>query len=239
MAFVVAMNGLANGLPLNNRTTGELSDTVNVLFTPAGYVFSIWGLIYLLLAIWVVRSFFTKQGTDERAILSIGYLFVFNGIFNVAWLFSFHYELFTFTIVPMVALLLTIIVIYYRIKQVGASIWTRLPFSVYMGWVSVATIVNIGIFFNSISDGNGIILSNVAWTIILLPIGAVLAAGISYYLKDAVYSLVFIWAYIGIAIERMGTYPSISLTAAIVAGVLIAVTIYLIIRLKALIKIEV
>ncbi|MFC4735033.1 TspO/MBR family protein [Bacillus daqingensis] len=211
---VIGMNALANTLPLNNNTTGELSDQVNVLFTPAGYVFSIWSLIYSLLAIWAVRAVFTKHRGDREAVRQIGSLFIISSVWNVLWLFTFHYEWFAVSMIPMAALFITLIMIYAAIRRSGnVSVWTKLPFSIYMGWISVAFIVNIGILFNSIGLEEGLLLSNTAWTVVIVAAGALIAAGVMQLLRDAVYPAVFVWAYLGIFVERADAYPAIAYTA--------------------------
>ncbi|NJP38746.1 tryptophan-rich sensory protein [Alkalicoccus luteus] len=214
LIIVIGMNALANYLPLNNNTTGELSEQVNVLFTPGGYVFSIWSVIYSLLAIWAVRAVFTKHRGDREAVRAIGLLFVLSSVWNTAWLFAFHYEWFAVSMIPMGALFITLIMIYAAIRRAGkVSVWTKLPFSIYMGWISVAFIVNIGILFNSIGLEDGFLLSNVAWTVVIIAAGALIAAGVMQFLRDAVYPAVFVWAYLGIFVERADAYPAIAWTA--------------------------
>ncbi|MFC3524088.1 hypothetical protein ACFOLK_05560 [Marinococcus halophilus] len=115
LAVVIAVNGLANALPLNGQTTGSISDSLNVLFTPAGYVFSIWGIIYLLLILWVLRAFFAKP-TEEHIYAGIGYMFILSCVFNVLWLFLFHYEIFYGTMAAILGLWVSLGVIYMKIK---------------------------------------------------------------------------------------------------------------------------
>jgi len=225
LAVVISMNALANILPFNNLTTGEISDKVNVLFTPAGYVFSIWGVIYLLLVVWVVRAFFVRQKKDQEAYSNIRYAFLVNAMLNSVWLLLFHYEFFSLTLVVMIALLINLIMIYRRIQSIeGISIWMRLPFSVYIGWISVATIVNVGIFFNRLGYEDGWLLSAELWTVSLLVVAVFLGAWFTVYNKDVIYPLVFIWAFIGIGVERFGEYPFLGVSAYIAAGVLIIFT---------------
>ncbi|PSL43572.1 TspO/MBR related protein [Salsuginibacillus halophilus] len=218
LAVVVIMNALSNLLPFNNQTVGEISDRLNVLFTPAGYVFSIWSLIYVLLAIWVVRQFVTQAGRESAE--RVGFWFLISSVFNVSWLVLFHYELFTATMVVMTLLLLSLIIIYRRLDTLtGRKKIDLLPFSVYIGWISVAFIVNIGVVLRA-QGIDGWIISGELWTIVALVLGVVLALLFSTTFSDIVYPLVFIWAYIGISVERFETYPLLAVTASFLAGVL-------------------
>jgi len=161
--FVVMMNFLANFLPLNGQTSGEISDKLDVLFTPAGYVFSIWGLIYFLLAIWVFRQFLSKYQNSPAYKVSFPW-FALSCVLNGAWLLAWHYEHFLLSIFIIIALLVTLMVIYTSIKKVEHTTFDLFPFSVYTGWVSVATIANISYYLTYIKwDGFGV--SELTWTI--------------------------------------------------------------------------
>ncbi|MDN4524388.1 tryptophan-rich sensory protein [Fictibacillus fluitans] len=224
LALVLAVNYLANALPLNGKTTGQLSDQYNVLYTPAGYVFSIWGLIYTLLSVWVIYQLFPKN-CDKPVFRRIGYWFVLNCLFNSAWIFAWHYEQVGLSLLIMFGLLSTLIVIYKKITETKeTSAFIRIPFSIYIGWVSVATIVNTGVFLVS-HNWNGWGLSHVTWTVIMLIVGTVLAFYFTSKNKDIFYSLVFVWAFIGIAIKR-AELQDIWLSALLVAGVLAIHVIY-------------
>ncbi|WP_353051247.1 hypothetical protein [Fictibacillus enclensis] len=125
----------------------------------------------------------------------------------------------------MFGLLATLIVIYKKItKTKGFSVWTRLPFSIYIGWVSVATIVNTGVFLVS-HNWNGWGLSDVTWTVIMLIVGTVLAFYFTSRNRDIFYSLVFVWAFIGIAVKRT-ELKDVWLSALLVAGVLAVHVLY-------------
>jgi hypothetical protein len=143
----IAVNGLANALPINGLTTGEISDSFDTLFVPAGYVFSIWGLIYLGLLAYAVYQALPSQRGNSR-LQSIAVPFLVASVANMTWIFLWHYQVFTLTLVAMVTLLLSLIAIYCRLRTDGASInsgerwFVGLPFSIYLGWISVATIAN-------------------------------------------------------------------------------------------------
>ncbi|WP_368504851.1 TspO/MBR family protein [Alkalihalophilus sp. As8PL] len=210
LVAVLIVNFLSNSLPINGQTAGEISDRLGVLFTPAGYVFSIWSLIYLLLIIWVGAQFFPKT-KNNPVYEQVGYWFVISCILNIAWLLLFHYEFFNLTLIAMVGLLLSLIVIYLRIEKVTGPSLFRTPFSVYLGWVSVATIVNVGIVL-TVNEVSTFGIAPEVWTALLLVVGAALAIWFMMYNRDLIYPLVFIWAFIGIAVER-SEYPIIVYTA--------------------------
>ncbi|MDV2683077.1 TspO/MBR family protein [Alkalihalophilus lindianensis] len=210
LVAVLIVNYLSNSLPINGQTAGEISNRLGVLFTPAGYVFSIWGLIYLLLIIWVGAQFIPRTKNNpvyER----VGYWFAISSILNIAWLLLFHYEFFNLTLIAMVGLLLSLIVIFLRIEKVTGPSLFRTPFSVYLGWVSVATIVNVGIVL-TVNEVSTFGIAPEVWTALLLVVGAALAIWFMMYNRDLIYPLVFIWAFIGIAAER-SEYPIIVYTA--------------------------
>jgi benzodiazapine receptor len=206
---VIVINGLANALPLNGQTTGEISDRFQVYFVPAGYVFSIWGLIYVALIAFAVYQVLPAQ-RDNLRLRSIGYLFALSCAANIAWIFLWHYEVFLLTLVVMLALLLLLIAIYLRLDigrvQVStAEKWlVHVPFSIYLGWITVATIANVTSLLDYLNwDGWGI--SPEAWTVIMLVTGLGIASAVSLTRGDVAYMLVIVWAFAGIAVKHAGT----------------------------------
>lgn len=191
---MVAVNALANILPINGMQTSEISDKIDVLFTPAGYVFSIWGLIYVLVGVWVVLQY--KPLKQRRAHADRIYtLFIISCVLNIAWLLCWHYEVFTFAQLMMFALLLTLILLYRAFDDTGFA--GRLPFSIYLGWISVATIANMGYTLKHYDISLGV--SEPTGTVVLLAVAAILALSGQYIENDALFTAVFIWAIIGIA----------------------------------------
>jgi len=220
----IVINGVANALPLNGQTTGEISDRFQVYFVPAGYVFSIWGLIYVGLAAFAIYQALLAQRDNPR-LHRIGYLFALSCLANVAWLFLWHYEVFPLTLVAMVALLLSLIAIYLRLgigrtQASAAEKWlVRVPFSIYLGWVTVATIANVTSVLDYVNwSGWGI--SPEAWTVIMLVVGAGIVSAVSLTRGDVAYMLVIVWAFAGIAVKHAGT-PVVA-TAAWVMTALVA-----------------
>ena len=206
---VIVINGLANALPLNGQTTGEISDRFQVYFVPAGYVFSIWGLIYVALAAFAVYQALPAQRDNPR-LRGIGYLFTLSCVANIAWIFLWHYEVFPLTLVAMLALLLLLIAIYLRLDIGRARVPTaekwlvHIPFSIYLGWITVATIANVTSLLDYLNwSGWGI--SPEAWTVIMLVAGVAIASAVSLTRGDVAYMLVIVWAFAGIAVKHAGT----------------------------------
>ena len=220
----IAINVLANALPLNGLNTGEISDRFEVYFTPAGYVFSIWGLIYLGLIGFAIYQALPSQQRNP-ALRRIGPLFVASSAANIAWLFFWHYEVFTLTLPAMLILLACLIAIYLRLGVGRASIgaaerWlVHVPFSVYLGWITVATIANVTSLLDYLQWG-GWGIAETTWTVAVLAVAVAIAAAVTWTRQDAAYLLVLVWAFAGIAVKHPAT-PIVA-TAAWTAAVLVA-----------------
>jgi len=222
----IVINGLANALPLNGQTTGEISDRFQVYFVPAGYVFSIWGLIYLGLIVFAVFQALPAQRDNPR-LCRIGYLFTASCLANIAWLFLWHYEQFPLTLLAMLSLLVLLIVIYLRlgIGRVAAptiEIWLlHIPFSIYLGWITVATIANVTSLLEYRNWG-GWGISDEAWAIIMLVAGGSIASAVSLTRGDIAYMLVIVWAFVGIAVKH-GDAPVVATAAWVVTALAVLV----------------
>lgn len=231
---VIVVNALANLLPIAGKTTGELSDQYPVLITPAGYVFSIWSLIYLLLAGFVIYQAMPSHA-DRQRIRRIGPLFILTCVFNCSWILVWHYELLPLSVLIMLALLGTLIVIYTGIRQVqepptlGERLFVYLPFSLYLGWISVATIVNVTVLLYDLGwDGFG--WSATTWTLIGIGVTIVLAAAIGYRYSDAAFMLVFVWALIGIGVKQQAGDSTVSMAAFVAAGLIFLLMLGMLLR---------
>lgn len=227
LIVTIVINGLANALPLNGQTTGEISDRFDVYFVPAGYVFSIWGLIYLSLVAFAVYQALPGQREDPQ-LRQVGHLFVLSCVANVAWLFLWHYERFPLTIVAMAGLLLLLIGIYLRLgtgrTQVStAERWlVRVPFSIYLGWVTVATISNASVLLDYLNWGRWGISPEI-WTIIMLGAATAITSVVAITRGDVAYGLVIVWALIGIAVKHADT-PIVATTAWVMTVIVVLVT---------------
>ncbi|HLE03174.1 MAG TPA: tryptophan-rich sensory protein [Anaerolineales bacterium] len=222
----LVVNGLANALPLNNQTTGAISDRFEVHFMPAGYVFSIWGLIYIGLILFGVFQALPAQRENPRLIRT-GYLFALSCAANIVWLFLWHYEQFPLTIVAMSALLLSLIAIYLRlgighVASRPAEKWfVEVPFSIYLGWITVATIANATDVLDYL-EWNGWGIGAEAWTVIMLLAATAVAAAVAITRRDVAYGLVIVWAFAGIALKQAQT-PVVAAAAWSAAGLVVVV----------------
>jgi hypothetical protein len=212
----IVLNGLANALPLNGVTTGEVSDQFDVYFVPAGYVFSIWGLIYAGLIAYAVYQALPAQRENPR-LRRVGYLFALSCGANIGWLFLWHYQLIALTLWAMVTLLLLLIGI-YEFLQIGhaqvpaAEAWlVHAPFSTYLGWITVATIANATTVLYD-AGWNGWGASPQTWAVIMLIAGAIITSAVALRRRDIAYVLVIMWAFTGIAV-RHATEQTIVLTS--------------------------
>lgn len=205
LAGTIAVNGLANALPLNGRSTGDISDQFPLTITPPGYVFGIWGLIYGGLIGYAIYQALPAQRENER-LRRIAWPFVLSCAANVAWLFLWHYGQYKLTLVAMLGLLLSLVVVNLRIGHGEPAPWAekllaRLPFSIYLGWISVATIVNVGVALYD-TGWDGAPLSPAQWAAGLSGAGAALAAAFGLGRRDAAYPLVIAWAFAGVALKQ-------------------------------------
>ena len=229
----IVFNIAANILPLNDLNTGEISDRFEIFFVPAGYVFSIWGLIYLGLLAYAIYQVLPDQRDNPR-LRSIGYIFILSCAANIAWLFLWHYEVFEFTLIAMLVLLVTLIAIYLRldISRSEVSIaekWAvHIPFSIYLGWITVATIANTTQLLYYLG-WNGWGISAATWAVIILAAGVVISVLMTLTRADIAYSLVLVWAYIGIAVKHSST-PLVAISALIGAGIILVVLIIVMFR---------
>jgi hypothetical protein len=203
----IIMNVLANALPLNGQNTGDISDRFQVFFVPAGYVFSIWGLIYIGLLAFAVYQALPAHSQDA-VLRRIGYLPALSGVANVAWLFFWHYNLFGWTLVAMLLLLASLLAMYLRagigrapVAGAGERWCVRVPFSVYLGWITVATIANVTDVL-SLTPWNGWGLAPEMWAVVLLAVAVLIALAMAITRRDAAYILVLTWAFAGIGVKQ-------------------------------------
>ncbi len=239
----ILVNYLANSLPINNRTTGELAATYPNLFTPAGFTFSIWGLIYLALAAFVVYQtgvLGKRRNQDLSVVTDIGLFFFISSLANAGWIFAWHYMMVPLSMAVMLVLLGSLVVIYSRLRRrteiSQSERWfVHVPFSLYLGWISVATLANLSALFVDIGF-DGFALFGQIWTTIFLIVATLLGVAFLIRGRDPAYGLVIAWALIGIltrhATELGARYTAIMavaalcLTAILVAAVWVGFTTY-------------
>lgn len=220
--IMVIVNALANILPINGMNTGEISDSYANLFAPAGITFAIWGVIYFLLLVYVIYQFGIFQSDSdpyrEDLFKRIGIYFAISSVLNSIWIFAWHYRMIELSLILIVGVLICLILINQHTKKVRLSfkdkIFIRIPFSIYFGWITVATIANVTTLLVKLGWG-GFGISEVIWTIIILIVGTLISIGTIIRNRDFFYGLVVIWAYVGIYIKHVspetfnGEYQSI------------------------------
>lgn len=234
LIITIIVNLLSNAIPFNGLTAPEIADSFDVYFVPAGYVFSIWSVIYLGLIAYAVFQFLPKQRKNP-GLRQTGWWFVLSSAANSIWLFLWHYGYFALSVVAMLTLLVSLIVIYLRLgatRQTMPAVerWlVHLPFRIYLGWITVATIANITAVLDFI-NWNGFSIAPEIWTYIMLSVATAVAGLIAYYRQDIAYMLVLVWAFVGIRVEQSDT-PQVA-NAAYLAAAIVAIFVVLVIIQK-------
>jgi hypothetical protein len=235
--LTVIINGLAGSTTLIGGTnTAQISDKNPTLVTPAGYVFAIWGVIYILLGVFVVYQALPSQKHKEYQ-NRISVLFILSSIFNIAWIFVWQYEILSLSVALIFALLLTLIAIYVRLGvgkskvDLSEKLAVHLPFSVYLGWITVASIADVAATLVSVNwDGFG--LSPESWAIVVVAVAVLIAVLMLGIRRDYAYALVIIWALVGIGVNHSGNGTVVLLTE--VAAIIVAVALIVVLAVSVL-----
>lgn len=202
---MIVVNALANALPINGLTTGDVSDSYPNLFAPIGLTFSIWGLIYLLLFAYVIYQFTPHLPKVDKLITSINKFFIISSLANSAWIFAWHYQLFGLSVVLMLVILFSLIKIslftYPAELSSKDKFFFKAPFGIYFGWITIATIANITVLLVSLGWQNFIFADSV-WTVIVLIVGLLITGLTTIKQKNLAYGLVPLWAYFGIYLKH-------------------------------------
>ena len=231
--IALTVNILASTLPLNGQNTGEISDRFQVYFVPAGYVFAIWGLIYIG---WIAFAFYQAQPARKESprLRRLGYFFALSGVFNAAWLVCWHYNLFGLSVLVMFTLLGLLIASYLalnvgRSPVSAAEKWmVDIPFSVYLGWVSVATIANVTSWLYSV-NWIGFGLAPQVWAVVMLVVAVIVGLLMMLSRRDSGFAFVLVWSFTGIALKQAGT-PLVAYSAWAVAVFALGLAVYGIIQ---------
>lgn len=217
--LMIGINTAANILPLNNLTTGQVSNSLHMLFVPAGWVFFIWGLIYLLLAGFVFYLFSTPEDFETTRLASI--LFIISCFLNAAWVVAWHYLRFGWSLTILITLLFTLVIIYIRLDRRDFIMPTFkekylliLPFAIYSAWVAVASLAHLNINLKLLA-GPGF---EMAAAMISLGIAVIVSSMVVTVRHDHTWGMVFMWALTGIAWQQRA-YTLLSIAAGV--GVLV------------------
>jgi hypothetical protein len=216
---VIVWNYVANAVGINGNSVASVSDRYFNLFTPAGYAFSIWGLIYLgLLAhgiFQVKRAFFDRK--DDDFILRIGPWLIIANLANAAWIWFWLNENTGISVLMILAMLVSLLVIVVRLQMerrdapVPLIIWTRWPISLYSGWITVATIANIAAYLVKI--GWEALFTDITWTVIMIVVATIINLLMILLRNMKVYAAVGVWAIVAIAVRHWGELPLLQWTA--------------------------
>ena len=222
--IMIITNALANILPINGQTTGEISDTYQNLFAPAAITFSIWGVIYILLGIYSIYQLIMARRSESYGRLNIkriNFLFIITSIANSIWIVAWHYEWILVSLLLIVLILIGLILIKQQtvkyLKGTKHQWFIDVPFSVYFGWITIATIANVTVFLVSLG-WNGFGLSDTFWMIVVSLVGLIISGWTMTKNRDVFYGLVILWAYTGILIKHTsasgfgGQYPAVMVT---------------------------
>ena len=240
LIITVIINYVAASVPLGIGNTGEISDLYPNLFVPAGITFSIWGVIYVLLGIFVVyqfRDIVKDEKVDMPFLEKISYFFIISNIANTFWIFFWHYGLIYFSIIAMIVILFSLIMIYLRLDFGKEKLNTKenwfvyKPFSIYLGWITVATIANVtAVLISSGLEGTGLLAEIL--TVLVISVAVLITSAMLFLRKDYAYSLVVLWAVFGIFLKQLGFNLTITITAIIAIILIITGIVYTIYRAK-------
>lgn len=224
-------NSLSNFFPPGGRNIGDIANTIlqGVLITPANYAFAIWGLIYLGLIAYSIYQFRPSQ-RSRTTIQQVNALVILASLAQIFWVYLFTLQFFWPSVVAMLIILLPLIRIYLLLRSSRSQVsrerkwFAQIPFSIYLGWISVATIVNIASALY-ISNWNGWGINDTGWTTIMVIIATVIAAIVAIQRGDIAFTLVFVWAYVAIALRHLDN-PVIWITALVSAIALVVLIIF-------------
>ncbi|GAA0563479.1 tryptophan-rich sensory protein [Chitinophaga japonensis] len=212
LILVIAVNGMAELLPINEQRTGEVSDKYPNLLVPAGFTFSIWGVIYLaLLGFTVYQLWLAFRGDHAQELTAfmtrIRHWWLVSCLANACWLFAWHYEMLPLSLLLMLVLLVSLVYIHrnFSIWDNGApwkeKLYIHFPFSLYLGWISFAAIANITALMVYWGwHGQGI--SQVAWAVLMISLSTGLSAYMVLQHQNITFAMVTVWALYGIILKR-------------------------------------
>lgn len=227
LLFALVMNGLSNTGTFNGKTVGEVSADFETLFAPAGYAFSIWGVIYILLIMFVGQQWYAWfKHNDDLELKNTGIWFALSSLANGTWIVAWLYGFLVVSVILMLVLLVSLIVLAVKLrleiwdapKRIIFFVWW--PICIYLGWIIVASVANIAAFFVSINWQGGF-LSAQTWTIIMIIAAMVIYVLLIYFRNLREAALVGIWALIAIAVKQWGIEPGIVAAAIAAAAVLL------------------
>lgn len=236
LLVVIAVNYLANALEFNNQSTGDVVNQDPVPFQPAGWVFAIWGVIYALLLVLVLYGL-TPGGRRNERLLRVSPYFLVANVANILWIVLWHWEQFAASMVTIVVLLIALLGMYFGLRvrvpfaqgQVKSQpslmerIALRLPVSVYLGWIMVATLANLMVWLDR-SGWDGGPLSYRLWAVVFMLAGTLVASAFAFIAREGMIALVMAVAFVGIAHHNWGDSALVSVAAIVLAVICVGLT---------------
>lgn len=245
----VVVNALSSVGIINNITPEELSDALPNLFVPSGLTFTVWGVIYIGLLAFTIYStivLFKKKEEESYFIDKMGIEFIVASIANISWIFLWHYQsdasyMVLFSLIAMLVLLASLLTMYIRLKIGRNDVsqkekwFVHIPISLYLGWITIATVANATAFLVDLDINKGFInvtnllgLSEVYWTNLMLIVATIITLLMLFFRKDLAYSLVVIWAFVGIILNRfeVGSGEPLEVTATAIIGIVLIVIMF-------------
>jgi hypothetical protein len=231
--MVIVVNALANLNLINNKNTGDVSDKYDNLFIPAGFTFAIWGVIYLALLAFIVfqlwMAFRGQLSSLELFMERLRGWWLISCMANSCWLFAWHYELLPLTILLMIALLVCLLAIHLNFNislphppvSREERLFVHLPFSLYLGWICIATVANIAAFLVYLG-WNGMSIPGTIFLILLCTVASTL---LIIRRHNIVVGLVAIWALYGVIVKRqsIGGSAELPIVSACIGAMIIIV----------------
>ena len=217
--LMILLNVLANLLPLNGKTTGEISDLYPSIITPAAYTFSIWGLIYFLLLLFTLYQMLVKSGDSTitpEIFNHIRILFIISCFANGAWIIAWHYEYIALALMLIFIILICLYIINITLWGQELSgkekLLVQIPFEIYFAWITAAAVINATVLLISIG-WTGYDIPGILWASMLLLLFLGLSSRILIKYDSVAYALVSLWVYMGILVQNVskhgyaGSYP--------------------------------
>jgi hypothetical protein len=226
--IMIYINYLSGAGKINDISAGGVSDKYYTLFTPAGFTFSIWGLIYLFNLFFSIRLFWEGvKGRWSRELNSISIYFILTCILNISWIYAWHYDTLALSVLLMLGLLIVLILLYQKVSEKHyTSIWAYLsaytPISLYLGWICIATVANFSVWLTALM-WDGTPFSAAFWASLMLIVAALINLFILVKKRDIVFALVYLWAAYGIYSARLneGVIEDIWVSRTATGGIII------------------
>jgi hypothetical protein len=230
---VMGVSAVANTRAINGLRTGQISNRLPTGFTPAGWVFSIWSLIYIGLLAYSGSQLFGSPAVRERG-ARIRSAFLVTSVANVAWIFAWHHLMIGVSFALMLTLFGALMVIYRTLRRAPARsraerLCVDVPFSLYAGWITTATIANLGALLSS-THAYPFGLGMDTWALGSVVFAAVVYVGMGLVTRDAVYGAVYVWAALGIALKPTGITRPVQLAAFTTGGLVLGLVLFLAVR---------